>query len=354
MPETSFPNANEGQKQTNWPEIPGYRIESVLHQGLTATVYRAIQIALNRPVAIKVIHAAAQDATLNTAPWYQEAVLRAKLSHPHIAAVYDSGRVGNDIYFVMEYVAGQSLREQMSRGQPWRVRRALEVLQAVAEALDYIHARGLLHLDLKPENVLVTETGHAKVTDFGLSQWMYGEHANGRFWGTCDYCAPEQRFGLGVDRGADVFSLAVLAYELLTGYVPGRVYVSARRYNRLLPAGVDKVLAKGLARDREERYNSALAFYQDLADALLDYRQHPVWGSLAALGIAAVVIIPLLLQRGGWTWQPPQPSAQRLASEGSAASNSAVTEIPGPSTSTSQRRDSAQSQRCPSDQENQP
>ncbi len=280
------------------PEIPGYRIERVLHEGSTATVYKAVQIALHRPVAIKVLHVSHHNSCESNgqAVGRHEALMRANLSHPHIVSVYDAGQIGETCYFVMEYVAGHSLREKMQRGKPWRISQALAVLQAVTQALEYIHARGVLHLDLKPENVLLTETGLAKITDFGVSQVDGSRATSGVIWGTADYCAPEQRFGLGVDRRADVFSLAVLAYELLTGYVPGRVYVPATQRNLFLPAGVDKVLAKGLARDKEERYETAEAFYRDLRQALMEKRQHPVWGSLAALAIAAILAVPLLVR----------------------------------------------------------
>ncbi|GBD36242.1 Serine/threonine-protein kinase PrkC [bacterium HR36] len=300
MSDRSLSSAQELEANGKGLEIPGYQIEALLHQGQAASVYKARQVALDRPVAIKLLHSVHREGNGHPSSQQHEAWLRAKLSHPNIVTVYDAGEIGGNVYFVMEYVAGESLREQMRRGQPWRTRRALSVLQAVASALDYIHARGLLHLDLKPENVLLTETGVAKITDFGISQWIHQVDGASMLWGTGDYCAPEQRFGLGVDRRADVFSLAVLAYELLTGYLPGRVYISARRRNRFLPSCVDKVLAKGLARDKEERYDSAGVFYQDLAEALLNYRQHPVWGSLAALGIAALVAIPLLVERSLW------------------------------------------------------
>lgn len=313
MSELSLSCAQESGDGKSWPQIPGYRVQRVLHQGSTATVYLATQEALDRLVAIKVLHTPKGEVEQAHVPWQQEASVRAKLAHPHIVNVYDAGRVGDDFYFVMEYVNGPSLRERMQRGRPWRIRPALAVLQAVAEALEYIHARGLLHLDLKPENVLLSESGQAKVTDFSISLQMPEEKTAPVFWGTCDYCAPEQRFGLGVDRRADVFSLAVLAYEMLTGYLPGRVYVSARRYNKLLPSGVDKVLARGLARDKEERYDSAMAFYHDLVEALLNYRQHPIWGSLAALGIALLVAVPFLLQRSGWLLPRPQTSVSQPA-----------------------------------------
>jgi len=300
------------------PEIPGYRIEGVLHEGSTATVYKAVQIALQRPVAIKVLHVSHRNSCESNGQTVgrHEALMRANLSHPHIVSIYDAGQIGETCYFVMEYVAGQSLREKMQRGKPWRISQALEILQAVTQALEYIHARGVLHLDLKPENVLLTETGLAKITDFGVSQVDGSGDAAGVIWGTADYCAPEQRFGLGVDRRADVFSLAVLAYELLTGYVPGRVYVPATHRNPLLPDGVDEVLAKGLARDKEERYETAEAFYHDLRQALLDKRRHPVWGSLAALAIAGIVALPLLVR----TFFHGQERVERRSSSPSASS----------------------------------
>ncbi|MCS7166423.1 MAG: serine/threonine-protein kinase [Gemmatales bacterium] len=311
MSDISLSHQTDASAPTVGPEIPGYRIEGILHQGTTAVVYRATQLTLDRPVAIKLLHAESLPDRPVVTPGLDEAFLRAKLNHPNIVSVYDAGRLGDKVYFVMEYVAGKSLRERMRPGRPWRVRRALQVLQAVTAALEYIHARGLLHLDLKPENVLLTECGQAKITDFGISQWVNHQQTEGWIWGTCDYCAPEQRFGLGVDRRADVFSLAVLAYELLTGHVPGRVYISARRWHRLLPSAIDRVLAKGLARDKEERYDSAAAFYRDLEHVLLDYRQHPIWGSLAALGIAAVVAVPLVIQHHIGGSSPSPGSGER-------------------------------------------
>src|SRR5262249_31342867 len=155
-------------------------------------------------------------------------------------------------YLVMEFVAGQSLRDRMPPGQPWKLGDALPVLDAIAQALAYIHGQGILHLDLKPENVLCTEQGQVKITDFGLSAPAQDAQtlAEGRqYQGTIDYCAPEQRFGLALDARCDVFSLATVAYEMLTGRLPGRVYFPASRRNPLLPPAIDEVLRRGLARD---------------------------------------------------------------------------------------------------------
>src|SRR5262249_38246264 len=152
-----------------------------------------------------------------------------------------------------------SLRSLMEPGQAWSVARALPLLDAVASALSYIHGKGILHLDLKPENVLTAPDGTIKVTDFGLSRSHLDVRmasALGLVQGTIDYCSPEQRHGLPIDERSDLFSLATLAYELLTGQLPGRVYVPASTRNPQLPARVDAVLRRGLARDPDERYAS--------------------------------------------------------------------------------------------------
>jgi serine/threonine protein kinase len=213
----------------------------------------------------------------------------ASLVHPNIVAVHDCGQVNGQFYLVMEHVAGRSLREEMMEGQPWSVARAGPVLNAVAQALSCIHSRGILHLDLKPENVLCTSDGTVKVTDFGLAiPQSDAQNISDLTWvqGSVDYCSPEQRHGLPQDQRSDVFSLAVLAYELLTGRVPGRFYVPASQRNPSLPAGLDEVLERGLARDPNERYATVEGFGRDL-DKIVNPRkpQVPHWAAIAAVGL---------------------------------------------------------------------
>src|SRR5262249_58080569 len=163
----------------------------------------------------------------------------------------------------MAYVACSRLRSLMEPGLAWPVHQTVRVMSAIGSALSHIHAQGILHLDLKPENVLYGANGQIKVTDFGLAQSRIDADAPaelGLAQGTVDYGAPEQRYGLPVDPRADLFSLATLAYELLTGRLPGRVYVSARRANPAVSAALDDVLRRGLARDRDERQGSVEEF----------------------------------------------------------------------------------------------
>jgi serine/threonine-protein kinase len=235
-------------------QVPGYELLEQIGAGGMGIVYRARPH--NRPdtVAVKLIPALPEaQAPLGRAG---EARLAGALCHPHVVAIHDCGALDGATYLVMEYVAGTSLRALMGRGEPWAADRARPLLDAVAAGLSYIHGQGILHLDLKPENVLLGEGGQVKISDFGLALCQIDARtlsALGVRQGSLDYCSPEQRFGLPVDVRADLFSLATLAYELLTGKLPGRVYVPASRRNPGLPPAVDEVLRRGLARYAEDR-----------------------------------------------------------------------------------------------------
>jgi serine/threonine protein kinase len=283
--------------------IPGLDLQEKIGDGGASAVYRAIHRNLQRTVAVKLLQSAV-DETATIPAWLRESRLMASLAHPHVVAIYDAGQADGHTYLVMEHMAGGSLRTRMIPDRPWTFTEAMPFLDCVARALEHIHAQGVLHLDLKPENILYTADGQVKITDFGLSV----QHADasallgGRhFRGTLDYCAPEYRAGLALDARYDVFSLATLAYELLTGRLPGRVYLPASRRNPRLPGALDDVLRRGLARDPAERYASVAQFRQALNSA--DHTTQPrislrTVGVLAAL--AALVIVPLV----AYNWKP--------------------------------------------------
>jgi serine/threonine protein kinase len=270
-------------------EIPGYQVQQKIGEGGTGEVYRANQLSLQRTVAIKILNPLLQGHSPLLA-FNRESRLMASLTHPNIVAIHDCGQIQDSYYLVMEYVAGRSLREQIVEGQPWSAARAAPVLNAIAQALSYIHSRGILHLDLKPENVLCTSEGVVKVTDFGLAvPQMDAQNISDMTWvkGSVDYCSPEQRHGLPQDQRSDVFSLTVLAYEMLTGRVPGRSYVAASRRNPRLPAALDEVLRRGLARDPHERYATVEEFSRDLNHILNPPSRHiPTWAALVTLALA--------------------------------------------------------------------
>jgi len=233
-------------------------------------VYRARQHQPPRTVAIKFL-APFPSRQLSVQAFEREARLMAALDHPNVVKVHDCGEIDGRYYLVMEYVPGPPLRSQLKANEPWSVARAAPVLDAISQALIYIHDQGILHLDLKPENVICTPDGGIKITDFGLALRRVDARTLsdlGLAVGTIDYCSPEQRYGLPIDPRSDLFSLATLAYEMLTGCLPGRVYYSACARNTELPTALDAVLCRGLARDPDERYTTAAEFRSDLATAL--------------------------------------------------------------------------------------
>jgi serine/threonine-protein kinase len=284
-----------------------------------------VQLSLQRPVAIKILHPAADGSA---APAFQrETRLMATLVHPNVVTIYDCGQVAGQQYLVAEYVPGCTLRSLLVSGRPWPVRRAAPLLDRIAEALAFIHHNGILHLDLKPENVLCGPEGQVKITDFGLARPRIDARAlaeNGLAQGTMDYCSLEQRNGLPTDERSDLFALAVLAYELLTGYLPGRTYEPASQVNPRLPRAVNDVLRRGLARHPEERYPTVEAFRHDLAQALRE-RRFPWLGAAAGLvGLAVLAAVVWKLSRqtetadnfGARADGPPVPCVIRYAGRG--------------------------------------
>jgi serine/threonine protein kinase len=251
------------------PEIPGYQLLEKIGEGGKGDVYRAQQEFPSRTVAIKFLHAVPTPQL--AAEFQREADFMGSLSHPNVVAIYSHGQIDQHFYLVMEYVPGWPLRSLLRPSEPWPIARALPVLNAIADALTYIHSRDILHLDLKPENVLCGDDGTVKITDFGLAvsrvdPWTLAEL--GLVEVSLDYCSPEQRYGLRIDPRSDLFAMATLTYELLTGHLPGRVYYPATQRNPMLPAALDAVLRRGLARDPDERYPVVEIFRGDLVEAL--------------------------------------------------------------------------------------
>lgn len=277
---------------TNPPDIPGYQLLEFLGQGGMGAVYRARQSGCNRVVAVKVL-AAPEEGGQQVVHLERESQLVASLHHPNVVSILESGSVAGQPFLVMEYVPGPSLRGLLRRGQPWPLATAIPLLDQVAQALSYIHGQGILHLDLKPENVLLAETqGRGvracpsaptslwatldteaavfipKITDFGLARYAAAGLAEPRFaQGTLDYCPPELRHGLPIDERSDLFALATLAYEMVTGRLPGRIYRAAALHNGQLQPAMDDMLRRGLARDRDERYPSVESFRAALWNA---------------------------------------------------------------------------------------
>lgn len=278
--------------------LTGYELLEIAGRGGMGTVYRARQKSLHRIVAIKALHLDSnRETTANLLE--RESHTMATLNHPNVVTIYDYHRTITQAYLVMEWVEGTTLRSLLVPKQGLSIPQACHLLAGAADGLEYIHKQGILHLDFKPENVLVTHSGEVKITDFGLSRNLPdGSPSDGLRpnAGTMDYCAPEQRHGLEVDARTDVFSFAAVAYELLTGYVPGRAYVPCSTRNPLLPKAVDDVLKRGLARDPENRFQSVSDLHHELSAALSTRKRYLpwLWPVGLATGFALLVATQLL------------------------------------------------------------
>ena len=261
-----------------------YQILEEIGRGGMAVVYKAHQPALERYVAIKVLP---QQFTFDrefVERFLREARAAARLNHPHIVTIHDVGQAGGTYYIVMEYLKGPSLVDLLRQRGALPPQQAAQVVAQVASALDYAHQQGFVHRDVKPSNVLLGAGGVAKLTDFGIVKAAEGTRLTqtGTLLGTPEYMSPEQAKGLGVDHRTDIYSLGVVAYEMLTGRVPFQAESTLALLHKVaydplppirhtrpdLPAGVEEVLAKALAKEPDERYGTVSAFVDALGRAL--------------------------------------------------------------------------------------
>jgi serine/threonine protein kinase len=200
-----------------------YEVEELVGTGGMSSVYRARDRLLERLVALKVLHPHYGDDEEYVERFRREARSVAQLSHPHIVTVIDRGVDDGRQFIVFEYIDGENLKQLIARTGPLPARRALELAIEIADALAFAHEHGLVHRDVKPQNVLVSPDGNAKVTDFGIARSLDVEHGvtqTGTVLGTSNYLSPEQASGKPTTPATDVYSLGVVMYELLTGDVP--------------------------------------------------------------------------------------------------------------------------------------
>jgi serine/threonine-protein kinase len=284
-----------------------YELRAVLGRGGMATVYRAYQPGLDREVAVKVIAANLAHDPDFAERFRREARTVARLRHPHILMVHDFGEEQGLLYLTTELIVGGTLQDQLTGGLSSG--RALELLSQVGEALDYAHARGVVHRDVKPLNVFVDrERGdQAILADFGIAKAMSettgaGLTGTGLSIGTPEYMAPEQLLGQPVDGRADLYALAVIAYQLLTGRLPFArggphdtpIALALRKVQQPplppsvvspgLPPEADRVLLRALATDPHERYATAAEFVAALCAGLVADQSHaPNWHAAPTL-----------------------------------------------------------------------
>jgi len=261
--------------------IGRYHILEQLGEGGMATVYKAFDTRLEANVAVKIIRAedlppSAKERSINR--FEREAKALARLTHPNIVKVTDYGEIDGKPYLVMPFLPGGTLKKMLT-GQPMPWREALRLLIPIARALDYAHRQGMIHRDVKPSNILITEDGEPMLTDFGIAKIIDDEATvdltgTNATVGTPEYMAPEQVTSKTVDRRADIYSLGVVLYELVTGRKPfqadtplavllksaSEALPPPRQFVRGIPENVEKMIFKALAKKPEDRYPEMAAF----------------------------------------------------------------------------------------------
>ena len=264
-------------------QIPGYRILGKLGAGAMAIVYKAEQLSLNRTVAIKVLPKRFSENPEYVERFYKEGRAAGKLNHNNIVQAFDVGEAGGYHYFVMEYVEGKTLHDDLAAGKVFGEAEALDIIIQVAHALAHAHNCGLIHRDVKPKNIMINTAGVVKLADMGLARETTDIEAArteaGQAYGTPYYIAPEQIRGkIDLDGRADVYGLGATFYHLVTGRVPFMAddpaevmrkhlkdqLIPPDHINTALSGGVSEVIEIMMAKRREDRYNNIEELLTDL------------------------------------------------------------------------------------------
>jgi YVTN family beta-propeller protein len=310
------------------PELAGYRAEELIGRGGMGEVYRALDVRLGRPVALKVLAARVAEDHRFRERLLRESRLAASLDHPNVVPIYEAGEEDGRLFIAMRYVRGPDLKALLRREGALEPERAVGIAEQIAGALDAAHRRGLVHRDVKPSNVLLDSEGereHCYLADFGLTQSASERGpTDGQFMGTVAYVAPEQIRGDKVDGRTDQYGLACLMFECLTGGVPygdrsevAAIFahleepipsVGARRPG--LPAAIDAVLERGMAKDPDNRFESCGALVAAAAEALeLRPAERRPRSRVVALLLAALVALAAVLGVGLLTGDGGEPRA---------------------------------------------
>tara|TARA_R110002049_G_scaffold124479_1_gene279950 strand:- start:33112 stop:34359 length:1248 start_codon:yes stop_codon:yes gene_type:complete len=259
-------------------KIGKFSLEDALRTQPTRALYCSYDPFLDRKVAIKIIQLfdpnGDEDLSANES-FYTEAQAIGRLQHQNIVSVYDAGVGDYEGYIVMEYVQGRSLLEWLKQETTLPVAKALKITAQICQALDYAHSKNIIHRDIKPGNIMIDQSEHVKVVDFGISILNSSEGHNSGLMGTPSYMAPELIDGALPSQSSDLFSVAVLLYEMVTGYLPFSgsdahavlykiVNCEPEEIENIQPDSLQSLLRKALAKQPENRFNSVSEFEREL------------------------------------------------------------------------------------------
>ena len=264
-------------------QIPGYKVLGKLGSGAMAVVYKAKQLSLDRTVAVKVLPKRFTEKPDYVRRFFKEGRIAAKLNHNNIVQAIDVGEAGGLYYFVMEYVEGKTLYDDLSKGKVFTEAEALDIIIQLGHALAHAHAQGLVHRDVKPKNIMINQDAVVKLADMGLareaSDMAAAKHEQGKAFGTPYYIAPEQIRGeLEIDGRADIYALGATLFHMVTGRVPFEATTPAEvmkkhlrepltppdHINTALSAGISEVIETMMAKEKKDRYSTVEELLDDL------------------------------------------------------------------------------------------
>ena len=273
----------DGTKAVAPHQIPGYKILGKLGAGAMAIVYKAQQLSLNRTVAIKILPKRFTENPEYVTRFYKEGQAAGKLNHPNIVQAVDVGEAGGYHYFVMEYVEGKTIYDDLAAGKIFSENEAIDIIIQVARALAHAHSCGLIHRDVKPKNIMINTAGVVKLADMGLARETTDIEAakteKGKAYGTPYYIAPEQIRGeMDIDGRADIYGLGATFYHMVTGRVPfmadeptevmkkhlKQELIPPDHINTSLSAGVSEVIEVMMAKNKTDRYSNVQELLVDL------------------------------------------------------------------------------------------